>query len=104
MSSAASPGRTPVCRARFRAVTAWAWKAAPVTSQFSNRLGGVAMGKAREDTRPSADEALAHLSRGNKRFVRGKPRGAAFRHETLADLAKAQRPYATILGCSDSRV
>src|SRR4051812_12600215 len=26
------------------------------------------------------------------------------RRDTLADLAKAQRPYATILGCSDSRV
>src|SRR5262249_45469134 len=56
------------------------------------------------DTRPSADEALARLVDGNRRFLRGEvPRGA-FQRETLADLAKAQRPYATILGCSDSRV
>src|SRR6476659_9268465 len=54
--------------------------------------------------RPSPDEALARLVEGNRRFLRGEARTAAFRRETLADLAKAQRPYATILGCSDSRV
>lgn len=52
----------------------------------------------------SADEALARLIEGNERFVRGDARGPAFRRETPADLVKAQRPYATILGCSDSRV
>src|SRR5262249_33497381 len=31
-------------------------------------------------------------------------RSAGVPRETLADLAKGQRPYATILGCSDSRV
>ena len=55
-------------------------------------------------TGPSADEALARLIAGNQRFLRGEVRSAAFRRDTLADLAKAQRPYATILGCSDSRV
>src|SRR6187455_2369160 len=57
-----------------------------------------------DDTRPSADEARARLVHGNRRFCRGKARRALFRRETLAKLAKAQRPYATILGCSDSRV
>jgi carbonic anhydrase len=52
----------------------------------------------------SAVEALSRLSEGNQRFMRGDARGSAFRRETLAELAKAQRPYATILGCSDSRV
>lgn len=56
------------------------------------------------DARPSADEALARLIDGNQRFLRGETRSAAFRRETLAELAKAQRPHATILGCSDSRV
>ncbi|HVK11891.1 MAG TPA: carbonic anhydrase [Gemmataceae bacterium] len=55
-------------------------------------------------TRPSTDEALARLIEGNRRFSRGETRSAPFRRETLADLAKGQRPYATILGCSDSRV
>jgi len=57
-----------------------------------------------DNTRPSADEALARLVDGNRRFCRGEARSDAFRRETLAELAKAQRPYATILGCSDSRV
>jgi carbonic anhydrase len=52
----------------------------------------------------SADEALARLLSGNERFCRGEPRSAVVRLETLADLARGQRPYATILGCSDSRV
>lgn len=52
----------------------------------------------------SADDALQRLIDGNRRFLSGKSGGSAFRRETLADLAKAQKPYATILGCSDSRV
>src|SRR6478752_1948961 len=57
-----------------------------------------------DDPRPSADGALARLVDGNRRFCRGEARRDPFRRETLAELAKAQRPYATILGCSDSRV
>jgi carbonic anhydrase len=62
------------------------------------------MGASPEDTRPTADEALARLVEGNQRFFHGAVRTAAFRRETLANLAQGQRPYATILGCSDSRV
>jgi carbonic anhydrase len=62
------------------------------------------MAKSPESVQLSADEALAQLMAGNQRFLRGETRSAAFRREPLADLAKAQRPYATILGCSDSRV
>lgn len=54
--------------------------------------------------RPTADEALARLIAGNERFVRGETRPVPLERETLADLARGQRPYATILGCSDSRV
>jgi len=52
----------------------------------------------------SAEEALARLAEGNERFARGKARFPTVQKEVLAELAKAQRPYATILGCSDSRV
>ncbi|MCI0642477.1 MAG: carbonic anhydrase [Gemmataceae bacterium] len=62
------------------------------------------MGSSTENRRPSADEALARLMEGNERFLRGEARSAAITRETLADLAKGQQPYATILGCSDSRV
>ena len=52
----------------------------------------------------TADEALARLVAGNERFVRGEARFPTVRKEMLAALAKGQRPYATVLGCSDSRV
>jgi len=62
------------------------------------------MATAREGPRPSADEALARLIEGNRRFLRGEARISAFPRETLVDLARVQQPYATVLGCSDSRV
>ncbi len=52
----------------------------------------------------SADQALQRLIAGNERFLRGEARFPTVCKETLADLARGQRPYATILGCSDSRV
>jgi carbonic anhydrase len=52
----------------------------------------------------TADEALHRLKEGNARFVAGHARFPTVQKEVLADLAKGQQPYATILGCSDSRV
>ena len=52
----------------------------------------------------SADEALARLQEGNERFLAGQARFATVQKDVLAELAKGQQPYATILGCSDSRV
>ena len=54
--------------------------------------------------RLTATEALDRLRAGNARFVRGEARFPTVRKEVLAALAKQQHPYATILGCSDSRV
>lgn len=53
---------------------------------------------------PTADEALQRLIDGNQRFLRGEARFPTVQKEILADLAQGQQPYATILGCSDSRV
>ena len=52
----------------------------------------------------TADEALARLREGNERFVRGEARFPTIQKEILAELARGQQPYATVLGCSDSRV
>ena len=52
----------------------------------------------------TADEALARLVAGNERFVAGEARFPTVQKEVLAELARGQRPYATIVGCSDSRV
>ncbi len=51
-----------------------------------------------------AERALQMLIEGNQRFIRGEARFPTVCKETLANLAKAQHPFATILGCSDSRV
>jgi len=52
----------------------------------------------------SAEEGLRRLMEGNARFVKGTARFPTIQKEILAALAHEQHPYATILGCSDSRV
>lgn len=54
--------------------------------------------------RLNAEQALARLVEGNARFVRGEARFPTVQKDVLAALAKGQTPYATVLGCSDSRV
>ena len=54
--------------------------------------------------RYTAQQALDRLKEGNARFVRGEARFPTVQKEVLAALAKEQHPFATILGCSDSRV
>ena len=55
-------------------------------------------------TETTADEALRQLVAGNQRFQRRETRLHDIAPETLAELAGGQHPFATILGCSDSRV
>lgn len=60
---------------------------------------------AQSNTSPlSAEEALTSLKEGNKRFVSGNLRYPHTGKEWLQGLVKGQAPFATILGCSDSRV
>ena len=55
------------------------------------------------DTAPTAPEALARLLQGNARFVSGQARTLAASGPRPEDV-EGQHPWATILGCSDSRV
>ncbi|WP_319419217.1 carbonic anhydrase [Pleurocapsa sp. FMAR1] len=55
-----------------------------------------------EDITP--DEALNMLMEGNKRFVTNKRKYPDQNFERIAEVAKEQFPFASILGCSDSRV
>src|SRR3954451_20708711 len=57
-----------------------------------------------QPTRFTVPEALERLRAGNARFVRGEMHFPTVQNEVLAALAKQQRPYAPVLGCSDSRV
>jgi carbonic anhydrase len=53
----------------------------------------------------TADQALQRLQEGNSRFVAGKLTSETLASPTRRDkLVEAQRPFAIILGCSDSRV
>ncbi|MCR4339304.1 MAG: carbonic anhydrase [Gemmatimonadaceae bacterium] len=52
-----------------------------------------------------AQEALARLKEGNRRFASHERGSDPFlSHTPLAELAARQSPFAIILGCSDSRV
>ncbi|HEX4241111.1 MAG TPA: carbonic anhydrase [Steroidobacteraceae bacterium] len=52
----------------------------------------------------SAREALALLQEGNRRFVGETNRDAIVSRARRQELTHSQAPFATILGCSDSRV
>lgn len=52
----------------------------------------------------AAEQGLQKLIAGNQRFMQGQAKFPTVCKETLADLAREQKPFATILGCSDSRV
>ena len=56
-------------------------------------------------TRPrTPQEALQRLREGNQRFVSGQSLHGKISEEAFVKLRESQRPFAVILGCSDSRV
>lgn len=59
---------------------------------------------ASEESGISADEALKLLVDGNNRFVSGKLEAKNLGDERRKELTQGQKPFATILSCSDSRV
>lgn len=51
------------------------------------------------------DEALNFLLEGNKKFIEGKPEIKNYCFDSMKEsLETGQKPYAIVLGCSDSRV
>ena len=56
-----------------------------------------------EPPRVSPDEALGRLKHGNDIFSRGGASIALPGAARIAELAKGQKPFAVIVGCSDSR-
>ncbi|MBD2523512.1 carbonic anhydrase [Nostoc sp. FACHB-133] len=57
---------------------------------------------AEDDINP--DKALQELLDGNDRFVKAKRRNPHQTRSRLVEVAKGQKPFASILGCADSRV
>ena len=52
----------------------------------------------------AADRAIERLKEGNERFIGGRARAPVFSAEQATGMVVRQQPFATILGCSDSRV
>jgi carbonic anhydrase len=52
----------------------------------------------------SPDEAVLRLKEGNQRFISGKSTKPRQDFNRIKEVATAQYPFATIVGCSDSRV
>jgi carbonic anhydrase len=59
---------------------------------------------AQNKNQTNADVALQWLKEGNQRFVSGKTAKPHQDFNRLKEVAQKQNPFATILGCSDSRV
>lgn len=60
--------------------------------------------KAIAENNISPDQALQELIEGNKRFAQRKRKNPHQSYTRLAEVAKAQKPFASILSCADSRV
>lgn len=56
------------------------------------------------DGQPTPDEALRRLIAGNAAFVSDEPVQPDMSRERRLQLAQGQQPFATLVGCSDSRV
>ncbi|MEH2315858.1 carbonic anhydrase [Nostoc sp.] len=68
----------------------------------SNLLAAEKKAPAEDDITP--DKALQELLDGNERFVKAKRRNPNQTHSRLVEVAKGQKPFASVLGCADSRV
>ncbi|MCC5664509.1 carbonic anhydrase [Nostoc sp. CHAB 5784] len=60
--------------------------------------------KAPAEDEITPDKALQELLDGNDRFVKRKRRNPNQTYSRLVEVAKGQKPFASILGCADSRV
>ena len=52
----------------------------------------------------TADQALARLKEGNRRFVADMPNPSDISRKARLGVAKGQGPFAALIGCADSRV
>ena len=68
----------------------------------SNLLAAEKKAPAEDEITP--DKALQELLNGNERFVKRKRRNPNQTYSRLVEVAKGQKPFASVPGCADSRV
>lgn len=73
-----------------------------LTAGLGSNLLAAEKTPAKEDITP--DKALQNLLDGNERFVKAKRRNPNQSYSRLVEVAKGQNPFASVLGCADSRV
>ncbi|MEH2181082.1 carbonic anhydrase [Nostoc sp.] len=73
-----------------------------LTAGLSSNLLAAEKKPVEEDITP--DKALQELLDGNERFAKRKRRHPDQSYSRLVEVAKGQKPFASILGCADSRV
>ncbi|MBH8567030.1 carbonic anhydrase [Nostoc sp. CENA67] len=73
-----------------------------VTAGVSSELVFPQKAVAKEDLTP--EQALQQLIEGNSRFVKRQRKNPNQTFTRLIEVAKGQKPFASILGCADSRV
>ena len=73
-----------------------------VTAGLGSNLLAAEKAPAEDEITP--DKALQELLDGNDRFVKRKRRNPNQTYSRLVEVAKSQKPFASILGCADSRV
>ncbi|MEH1780804.1 MAG: carbonic anhydrase [Nostoc sp.] len=73
-----------------------------LTAGLGSNLLAPEKASAEDDITP--DKALQELLEGNERFVKTKRKNPHQTHSRLVEVAKGQKPFASILGCADSRV
>lgn len=73
-----------------------------LTAGIGSQLVSPAKAITKDDISP--DQALKQLIEGNERFVKRKRKNPNQTYTRLVEVAKSQKPFASILGCADSRV
>ncbi len=67
-------------------------------------LTAMLISQAKVEAQVSADSAITKLKEGNERFIKGKNLHPNQDFERIKEVANGQKPFAIIVGCSDSRV
>ncbi|MBW4565428.1 MAG: carbonic anhydrase [Mojavia pulchra JT2-VF2] len=73
-----------------------------VTAGVGSELAFPRKAVAKDDISP--EQALQELMEGNNRFVKRRRKSPNQTFTRLVEIAKGQKPFASILGCADSRV